>query len=62
MKNTLTSKILLAAAIGTFTMGAAACTSDGVDDPIDDPIDAPTDDGTDTPVDDVIEEPIDDEG
>ena len=38
MRNTLTSKLLTASAVGALTLGAAACSSDETDDLNDDPI------------------------
>jgi len=51
MRNTLTRKILAASAVGAFALGAAACSSDGTDDPSNDPIE--------DPVEDVVDEPVD---
>lgn len=60
MRNTVTSKLLAASAVGVLTLGAAACSSDD-DSPGDDPIEDPIDDGVDE-VDDGVEEDLGDDG
>ena len=51
MKNTLTSKIVAASAVGVLTLGAAACSSDDTDDPSD-PVEEIEDGGEDPAMED----------